>query len=172
MTKIQIIIDDEKSLKAFTCTDLQVLSMPAYEGTRYLHSNPTWYQFIANNILVDDSPNLVSLPDELLLRIRDYNIDAERQYAIEQTLKLKEEIEFLKGQVHGWELRRDLVQEEVERYHEVLRGMIDRYPMAAAEICLQDHNLEAACYFAEKANEEKEDETRNDNISSEESDLS
>jgi hypothetical protein len=36
--------------------------------------------------------------------------------------------------------------------------MIDRYPMAAAELCLRDGNLDAACYFAKKANEEEEDE--------------
>ena len=157
MTKIQIIIDDEKSLKAFTCTDLQVLSMPAYEGTRYLHSNPTWYQFIANNILVDDSPNLISLPDELLLRIRDYNIDAEHKHAIEQTLELKEKIASLKDQVRGWELRRDLTMEDYERYQKAIIKMIDRYPMAAAEIALEDGKLDTACYYANKANEEVEE---------------
>ncbi len=157
MTKIQIIIDDGESLKAFTCTDLQVLSMPAYEGTRYLHSNPTWYQFITNNILIDVSPNLISLPDELLLRIRDYNIDTEHKHAIEQTLELKEKIESLKDQVRGWELRRDLAMEDYGEYQKAIVKMIDRYPMAAAEIALQDGNLDAACYFANKANEEEEE---------------
>ena len=47
------------------------------------------------------------------------------------------------------------LEKEVERFNDVLEGMIDRYPMAAAEICLQDGNLEAACYFAQKANEEE-----------------
>lgn len=154
MTKIQVIIDDEKSLKAFTCTDLQVLSMPAYEGTRYLHSNPTYYQFICEHIVVDDSPNLISLPDELLLRIRDYNIDAERKYAIEQTLKLKEEIESLKDQVRGWELRRDLTIEECQAYRKEINKMVDEYPEIVAEVLYRDGNTKAAEYFANKANEE------------------
>lgn len=151
MTKIQIIIDDEKSLKAFTCTDLQVLSMPTYEGARYCHSNPTCYEFIANNIVVDDSPNLISIPDELILRIRDYNINTEHQHAIEQTFKLKEKIESLKDQVRGWELRRDLIAEEYEKYYKTIIKMIDKYPMAAAEIALQDGNLDVACYFAKES---------------------
>lgn len=155
MTKIQVIIDDEKSLKAFTCTDLQVLSMPAYEGTRYLHSNPTYYQFICEHIVVDDSPNLISLPDELLLRIRDYNIDAERKYAIEQTLKLKEEIESLKNQVRGWELRRDLTIEECQAYRKEINKMVDEYPEIVAEVLYRDGNTKAAEYFAQKANEEE-----------------
>lgn len=157
MTKIQIIIDDEKSLKTFTCTNLEMFSMPAYEGTRWLHSNPTHYTFTANNIVIDDSPTLISLPDELLLRIRDYNIDTEHQCAIKQTLELKDKIESLKAQTAGWELRRDLVIEEYEQYHKAILNMIDKYPMAAAEICLQDGNLDAACYFEQKANEEEED---------------
>lgn len=155
MTKIQVIIDDEKSLKAFTCTDLQVLNMPAYEGTRYLHSNPTYYQFICEHIVVDDSPNLISLPDELLLRIRDYNIDAERKYAIEQTLKLKEEIESLKNQVRGWELRRDLTIEEYQAYRKEINKMVDEYPEIVAEVLYRDGNTKAAEYFAQKTNEEE-----------------
>ena len=172
MTKIQIIIDDEQSLKAFTCIDLQVLSMPAYEGTRYLHSNPTYYQFIANNIVVDDSPNLISIPDELLLRIRDYNIDAEHEYTMEQTRKLKQKNDALQQSIGHHLVELNALEKEVKRYHEVLSGMIDRYPMAAAELCLQDGNLDTACYFAKKANEEEEDEARNNNISPEESHLS
>ena len=157
MTKIQVIIDDEKSLKAFTCTDLQVLNMPAYEGTRYLHSNPTYYQFICEHIVIDDSPNLISLPDKLLLRIRDYNIDAERKYAIEQTLKLKEEIESLKDQVRGWELRRDLTIEECLEYRKEINKMVDEYPEIVAEVLYRDGNTKAAEYFANKVNEEEEE---------------
>lgn len=157
MTKIQIIIDDGESLKAFTCTDLQVLSMPAYEGIRWLHSNPTYYQFIAEHIIVDDSPNLISLPDELLLRIRDYNIDADRQYAIEQTLQLKEQIESLKDQVRGWELRRDLAMEEYQEYRKEINKLVDKYPEEVAEVLYREGNTKAAEYFAQKANEEEEE---------------
>lgn len=160
MTKIQIIIDDEKSLKAFTCTDVEMQRFEPDYPAMYGHGfskNIQKFNFTANNIIVDDSPTLISLPDELLLRIRDYNIDAEHKHAIEQTLELKEKIESLKDQVRGWELRRDLAMEDYERYHKKVIKMIDRYPMAAAEIALEDHNLECACYYANKANEEEEE---------------
>lgn len=160
MTKIQIIIDDEKSLKAFTCTDVEVQRFEPDYPAMYGHGfseNIQKFNFTANNIIVDGSPNLISLPDELLLRIRDYNIDTEHKHAVEQTLELKEKIESLKDQVRGWELHRDLAMEHYEKYHKKIIKMIDKYPMAAAEIALEDHNLECACYYANKANEEEEE---------------
>lgn len=160
MTKIQIIIDDERSLKALTCTGVtaKALIPDSEEICTYGHERfPRYFHFECTNVISDDSPNLISLSDELLLRIRDYNIDTEHKHAIEQTLELKEKIESLKDQVRGWELRRDLAVEDYERYHKKIIKMIDRYPMAAAEICLQDGDLDAACYFAKKANEEVEE---------------
>lgn len=160
MTKIQIIIDDEKSLKAFTCTDVEMqrfeFEYPAMYGYDF-SKNIQKFNFTANNIIVDDSPTLISLPDELLLRIRDYNIDTEHKHAVEQTFELKEKIESLKDQVRGWELRRDLAMEDYEKYHKKVIKMIDRYPIVAAEIALEDGNLECACYFAKKSNEEAEE---------------
>ena len=155
MTKIQVIIDDEQSIKAFTCTDLQVFDIPAYEGFRWLHSNPHYYQFICEHIVADESTNLISLPDELLLRIRDHNIDVEHKLAIEQTLKLKEEIESLKDQVRGWELRRDLTIEEYQEYRKEIDKMVDEYPEVVAEVLCRDGNARAAEYFAQKSNEEE-----------------
>lgn len=156
MTKIQIIIDDEKSLKGITCTGIitqEILSddeeFPLFEPYR----RTGVYQFVASNVIFDESPQLTSIPDELLLRIRDYNIDIEHKYAIEQTLELKDKIESLKDQVRGWELRRDMAIEEYEKLHKTILNTIDRYPMAAAELCLQEGNLDAACYFENKVKE-------------------
>jgi len=156
MTKIQIIIDDGQSLKGIACNNVSVESFDPDN----LWGQPRFgsYQFIARDIMFDESPNLISIPDELLLRIRDHNVDEEHKYAIKQTLELKENIESLKDQVRGWELRRDLAVEDYERYHKKIIKMIDRYPMAAAEIALEDHNLECACYFANKANEKENDD--------------
>lgn len=165
MTKIQIIIEDEKSLKGITCTGIitqEILSddeeFPLFEPSR----RTGVYQFAASNVIFDESPQLISIPNELLLRIRDYNIDIEHKYAIKQTLELKDKIESLKNQVRGWELRRDMAIEEYEKLHKIILNMIDRYPMAAAELCLQDGNLDTACYFVNKAKEES------DNVQSQE----
>ena len=156
MTKIQIIIEDEKSLKGITCTGIitqEILSddeeFPLFEPSR----RTGVYQFAASNVIFDESPQLISIPDELLLRIRDYNIDIEHKYAIKQTLELKDKIESLKDQVRGWELRRDMAIEEYEKLHKTILNTIDRYPMAAAELCLQEGNLDAACHFENKAKE-------------------
>lgn len=160
MTKIQIIIDDEKSLKGFTCTGVEVERLIPDPGGMYKYGYefiPQVFKFNCTGIISDDSPNLISLPDELLLRIRDYNIDTEYKHTIEQTFKLKEKIESLKDQVRGWEFRRDLAMEDYERYHNKILKMIDRYPMAAAEIAFEDHDLECVCYYANKANEEEEE---------------
>lgn len=160
MTKIQIIIDDEKSLKGLTCTDIGMQELIADDEEWTLRGyRPRFgtYQFTANNVVMDESPNLISLPDEVLLRIRDYNIDAEHEYTIEQTRKLKQKNDGLQQSIGHHLVELNALEKEVDRYHEVLRGMIDRYPMAAAELCLQDGNLDAACYFAKKANEEDEE---------------
>lgn len=157
MIKIQIIIDDGQSLKGITCTDLECISEPAYEGTRYLHSNPNYFTFIASNIVKDESSNLISIPDELLERIRDHDIDAEHQNALKQTFELKQKIEFLKMRVWGWEERLAAVKDEAERYHTKINEMIDKYPMVAAEIALKDGDVPLACHFAQKANEEEEE---------------
>ena len=154
MTKIQIIIDDGESLKGITCNNIIAeLIAPENPWERLRFGS---YQFSAQDVVFDESPNLISIPDELLLRIRNHNIDAEHKYAIEQTFKLKDQIESLKDQVRGWELRRDLAMENYGAYQKAILKMIDRYPMAAAEIALENSNLECACYYAQKANEEEE----------------
>ena len=158
--KIQIIIDDETSLKGLICAGLEIQELIADEEewtSRGRRPRFGTYQFTANNIVVDESPNLISLPDELLLRIRDYNIDTEHQNAINETVELTKKIIDLKAQVAGWELRRDLAIEEWERYDEKIDKIIDKYPRVAAEIALEDGNLDAARYFAQKANEEEEE---------------
>ena len=156
MTKVQIIIDNGESLRGVACNNIIaefIAPENPWEQPRFGS-----YQFSAQDVAFDDSPNLISIPDELLLRIRDHNIDAEHQYAIEQTFKLKDEIESLKAQVAGWELRRDLAIEDWERYHKKIGEIIHKHPRVAAEIALEDHNLEAACYYLQKANEEEEND--------------
>ena len=153
MTKIQIIIDDGESLKGITCNNITAeLIEPdnLWERPRFGS-----YQFIARDVVFDESTNLISIPDELLLRIRDYNIDIAHLDALKETYELKEKIVSLKDQVRGWELRRDLAMEEHYRYHKKIMQIIKDYPKVAAEIALEDHNLEAACYYAQKANEEE-----------------
>ena len=154
MTKIQIIIDDGQSLKGITCNNITAeLIEPDNPWERPRFGS---YQFIARDIIFDESQNLISIPDELLLRIRDYNIDAAHLDALKETYELKENIVSLKDQVRGWELRRDLAMEDYERYHKKIGEIIHKHPRVAAEIALEDHNLEAACYYAQKANEEEE----------------
>lgn len=155
MTKIQIIIDDGESLKGITCNNIIAeLIEPEnpWEQPRFGS-----YQFVARDIVFDESPSLVSIPDELLLRIRDYNIDVEHEHALEQTRKLKQKNDDLQKSIGHHLVELNALEKEVERFHEVLEGMIDRYPMAAAELCLQDGDLDAACYFAKKANEEEKE---------------
>lgn len=159
MTKIQIIIDDGESLKGITCNSLDIEELlPEDQG--WFLSTPQrrfgTYIFAANNVIFDNSPNLISIPDELLLRIRDYNIDVAHLDALKETYELKERIVSLKDQVKGWELRRDLVAEECERYHEEIRKIIHEHPRVAAKIALEDGNLECACYYSQKANEEEQ----------------
>ena len=159
MTKIQIIIDDEKSLKALTCTGVTAETLTPDPKEMYIYGYeriPKSFHFDCANIISDDSPNLISLPDELLIRIRDHNIDVEHEYTLEQTRKLKQKNDDLQQSIGHHLIELNALEKEVECFHEVLSGMIDRYPMAAAELCLQDGNLDAACYFAKKANEEEE----------------
>ena len=155
MTKIQIIIDDGESLKGIMCNNITVDLIEPENPWERPRFGP--YQFIARDIVFDESANLISIPDELLLRIRNYNIDVAHLDALKETYELKEKIVSLKNQVRGWELRRDLAMEEYNIYHEKIMQIIDKYPRVAAEIALEDHNLEAACYYAAKANEEEEE---------------
>lgn len=160
MTKIQIIIDGEQSLKVLTCSDVEISQpAPTYQelyGFGFEHPMKEFH-FTARSVVADDSPTLISLPDELLLRIRDYNIDTDHQNAIDETCELTKKIIDLKAQVAGWELRRDLAIEEWARYDEKIDKIIDKYPRVAAEIALEDGDLDTACYFAQKANEEEEE---------------
>ena len=155
MTKIQIIIDDGESLKGIMCNNITVDLIEPENPWERPRFGP--YQFIARDIVFDESANLISIPDELLLRIRNYNIDVAHLDALKETYELKEKIVSLKNQVRGWELRRDLAMEEYNIYHEKIMQIIDKYPRVAAEIALEDHNLESACYYAAKANEEEEE---------------
>lgn len=159
MTKIQIIVDDEKSLKACTCTevDMEIPTSSYYEtmlGFK-LEEQPKIFRFTARNIIADDSPTLISLPDELLLRIRDYNIDTEHKHAIKQTFELKKKIEWFEEYIGRLEKSRDSILEELERYEKKIDKMIDKYPEVAAEIALEDGDFDVACHFAEKASKKR-----------------
>lgn len=158
MTKIQIIIDDGQSFQVLTCSGgLEIeQTQSEYDVYRGYHRSDTApFCFKTDIVVKDDSPNLISIPDELLLRIRDYNIGTEHLHTIKKTNKLKKKNKGLKWLIENHKRELSELEREVERFHEVLEGMIDRYPMAAAELCLQDGNLDAACYFAQKANEEE-----------------
>ena len=157
MTKILIIIDDENSLKGLTCTGIDVQGL-IDEGDGYFGPPRRIgaYQFVARNVIADESPQLISIPDELLIRIRDHNIDVEHQNAINETCELTKKIVDLKAQVADWEDSLALVIEEWERYDEKIDKIIDKYPGVAAEIALEDGDLDAACYFAKIANEGEE----------------
>ena len=157
MTKIQIIIDEDNSIKVINCSGVTI-KHPSPNYSLGYNYNPydDVFEFEAKNAILDDSPNLISMPDALLLRLRDYNIDTEHQLAIKQTQELNKKIKSLKDQVRGWELRRDLAIEECERYEYKIDKMIDKYPMVAAEVALEDGDLDMACYFVNKANEEED----------------
>ncbi len=158
MTKIQFIVDDGKSLKAYRCDEVEInMPTPDYSfADRYkMEQAPKKFYFTAHNVIGDESPTLVSIPDELLLRIRDYNIDTERQNAIKQTFELKKKIEWFEEYIGRLEKSRDFISEELERFENKLDKMIDKYPEVAAEIALEDGNLDAACYFAEKGSKKR-----------------
>lgn len=158
MTKIQIIIDDGKSLQGLTCNRAEIITpTPSYEAISHFDfERAKEFSFIANDVIFDESPQLISIPDELLLRIRDYNIDTEHQNKLDEVNELLKKIEHLKNQVAGWEVRRDLAIEAVNEYEQILDEFIDRYPAVSAEAALRDGELDVACYFAEKANEEEQ----------------
>ena len=160
MIKIQIIIDDGESLRGLTCNGIGREELIADDEEWTLRGyRPRFgtYQFTANKVVMDESPNLISIPNEVLLRIRDYNINVEHEHTMEQTRKLKQKNDDLQKSIGHHLVELNALEKEVERFHEVLEGMIDRYPMAAAELCLQDGNLDTACYFAKKANEEEKE---------------
>lgn len=159
MTKIQFIIDDEKSLRAYTCTEVDIETpTPSHFETMLgfkFKEIPQCFHFTARNIITDDSPTLISLPDELLLRIRDYNIDAEHQYAIEQTFKLNEKNSSLAIEIKLKEAELEFLYKQAEVYHKKLSKLIDKYPEVAAEIALERGDLDIACHFANKASKKR-----------------
>ena len=143
MTKIQIIIDYGESLRGLTCNGIEIFTpAPSYATTRdFGFEREKEFNFIAKDVVLDETPQLISIPDELLIRIRDHNIDTEHQNTINETCELTKKIIDLKAQVAGWELRRDLAIEELERYEDKIDKIIDKYPRVAAEIALEDGNL-------------------------------
>lgn len=163
MANIQIIVDEDNTLKAFTCTGISITEQPPefnYFGAR---STPKTFNFNCNQVVFDETPRLVSLPDELLIRIRDYNIDTEHQNKIKETNDLKEKIESLKNQVAGWETRRNVIQEEVEVYEQILREIMDDHPALASEVAARLGLLDLSIYLAEQARgkEKKENDGNN-----------
>ena len=156
MTKIQIIIDDDKSLQGLTCSGIEISPTPSYESICHFdYERAKEFSFITKDVVLDESPQLISLPDELLLRIRDYNIDVEHQNKLDETNKLSEKIESLKNQVYGWEARRNVIQEEVEVYHQVLLEIMEDHPGLASEVAARLGFLDIAVDLARRAKEEE-----------------
>ena len=156
MTNIQIIIDDDKSLRGLTCSGIEFSPTPSDESICHFdYERAKEFSFITKGVIFDESPQLISIPDELLLRIRDYNIDTEHQNKITETNKLSEKIESLKNQVAGWEARRNVIQEEVEVYHQVLLEIMEDHPKLASEVAARLGFLDLAVELARRANEEE-----------------
>lgn len=157
-----IITNNNGHLNAITCRNIieEKLEPELYYNQDLAHIMPITYCFSTNSIVDDQSPTLVSLPAELLLRIREYNIDAEHEHTLRMNYKLKQKNHSLNSTIkyHINELNR--LREEANLYHEVLADIIDKYPVVAAEVAFRLGDLDAACYFAEKANEEESDKCK------------
>ena len=158
MIKIQFIVDDGQSLKAYKCDEVEI-NMPTsdyFSVDRYkMEQAPRKFYFTAHNVIGDDSPTLVSIPDELLLRIRDYNIDTERQLAIEQTHKLNEKNSKIDIEIKLKQVELECLERRAEVYRTALSKIVDKYPEVAAQVALELGNLDAACHFAEKASKKR-----------------
>ena len=153
MTKIQIIIDEDNYIRVVNCAGVTI----EHPNPNIMDTNPfgDTFKFEAHNAVLDTTPNLISMPDALLLRLRDYNIDTEHQYVIKETQELKAKIESLKNQVAGWEARRNVIQEEVEVYHQILLEIMEDHPKLAGEVAARLGFLDLAIELARRANEEE-----------------
>jgi hypothetical protein len=156
--KAYIIIDDEKSLSAITCRNIVVNEeTPNYSMCNdIVHQPPTTYHFSTNSVVLDDSPAFVSLPDEVLDRIRDYNIDVEHKRLLDINHNLEQKNDRLSQSITYYLQELDNLKKEALLYSQVIGEIIDEHPIVAAEVALKLGNLDAACYYAEKANEENE----------------
>lgn len=157
MTKIQIIIDDDKSLKAYTCDEVTMSPLIPDDDFGFT-PYPRLLSFTAKTLITDETPQLVSFPDELLLRIRDYNIDTEHQHTLQQTLELRETIERLKQEISNYKDSLRYLQDDVKLYRKVLGEIVDEYPKVTARVALKLGQLDVACWLASQENKVEEEE--------------
>lgn len=151
MTKIQIIIDEDNSIKVINCSEVEI----EHPSIVWSHDYDGTFSFTAQNVILDESPGLISLPDDLLVRLRDYNLDTKHQLTIEKILKLERKKDLLETNVAGLTEYRDGLLAEISLYSQALHEIIGEYPQVAAEVALKLGDLDAACYFAEKGKEKE-----------------
>ena len=75
MINIQMIVDEDNSIKVVNCSSVTIKHpSPNYSLGYNCNPHDDVFEFEAKTAILDDSPNLISMPDALLLRLRDYKI--------------------------------------------------------------------------------------------------
>jgi len=149
MTKIQIIVDEDNKFKLFTCENVHI------QEPEFSLSGENVFNFECTNVTFDDTNALISLPNEALARIQEYNIDAEHRRLFEENKSLTFRKEDLKRIIRNCREELKFLSEELKLYHQTAEEIIDEYPELAAEVSLKQGELDQAIWYMEQANKKK-----------------
>ena len=149
MTKIQILVNEDDKFKLFTCENVHV------QEPEFSLSGENVFNFACTNVTFDDTNALISLPDEALARMQEYNIDAEHRRLSEETKRLTFRKEDLERIISNCREELKFLSKELELYHQTAEEIIDEYPELAAEVSLKQGELDQAIWYMEQANKKK-----------------
>lgn len=146
MTKIQILVNEDNKFKLFTCENIHI------QEPEFSLSGENVFNFVCTNVTFDDTNALISLPDEALARIQEYNINTEYRHLSEENERLIFRKEDLERIIRNCREELEFLSEELELYHQTAEEIIDEYPELAAEVSLKQGELDQAIWYMEQAN--------------------
>lgn len=165
-TYSQVALSDDKNYKVFIAEnvilrdhDISTEEVPCCEppgphGVKFQIRRNETLDFVCNNVITAENAELI-LTDEILQKIKEYNIDAKHRALTDENLDLETRRTTLLNQIQALRFDFDRIDEIVQDYRDTVEGMIHGAPTIAAEYYKNKGDLDVAIDMLKRAEEIK-----------------
>lgn len=147
MKPVQLIFDNDGHLELVTCREVI-----AFESSESHNGKRNSIVFTCNSILHDPTDGFISLPDEVIARFQEHNIDAEHKALIVKNKDLVDNNERLEYRIHNLRKEIEDLSEELALYERTVREIMDECPELMSRIALKRGDLDVALYWLKQKN--------------------
>lgn len=141
-TPVQVIFDNYGHTELITCMGATLHESDEDKGII----------FTCNSILHDPTDGFISLPDEVIARFQEHNIDAKHKALLIKNKEIVDQNERLEYRIHNLRKEIEDLSEELALYERAVREIMDECPELMSRIALKRGDLDAALYWLKQKN--------------------